>query len=306
VSAFHRAAEGRTNTVFLGESLGVVVSVAGPGVVADAVTARIRLAGAVAERAPFVRPLLDVPQAQATDGGVVSVWEYVPTVPVRDLEAIGAAVARFHAVDGSTLETGTPALGPARVMWDSAAWIDDLALRRLLRPVDARVLSVVDRRLRAALGPPDSGATALVHGDLFWPNVLVTTDGAVLCDTDELGFGSPEYDVAFLLDPDRGQVAAADLQAFASGYGAPVPDAGMRRELVQRSHLTFTLRLVEGATTARGRYWVDQWMAGWRHVAYDGGAALTPPRERSRFGQLGAVVRGPLERRSTGRPGPVG
>lgn len=305
-SEFHRASEGRTNAVFLGESLGVVVAVAGSGISANCVAARIQLARAISKRAPFVRPLPDAEQPLATDGGVVSVWEYVPTVPALDLEVIGAAVARFHAVDGSTVETGTSALGLARVMRDTAEWIDDLAHRRLLRPADARVLSIVDNRLLSSLGPPDTGAKSLVHGDLHWPNVLVTNESAVLCDTDEIGLGSPEYDVAYLLDSDRQHVSQPDLDAFASGYGSPVPEIGARRMLVQRSHLTFTLRAAERATSVRGRYWVDQWMAGWRRIVKDDGAILTPPREHSRLEQLGVVVRGPLERRVLGLPESAG
>jgi len=226
------------------------------------------------------------------------VWEYVATVPQRDFEAVGAAVARFHAVDGTTLLAGGVALGPARVMADTTAWIDRLAHEGRLRPADARVLSVVDGRLLDALGPTDDGATGLLHGDLHWPNVLVTSDGAVLCDTDEFGLGSPDYDVAYLLDPDRGGLGAHDVEAFASGYGAPVPDAGTRRLLVQRSHLTFTLRLAEHVETRRRHYWVDQWMSGWREVVADPAVAIVPPRERSRLGQLALAVRAPAERRA--------
>lgn len=302
-SAFRRAPEGRTNAVFLGDTLGVVVLVAAPGVGSDVVAHRMELARAVARQAPFVRPSADEPLPVTTDEGVLSVWDLVPTVPDRDVEAVGHAVARLHAVDGTALRVGSVALGPARVMADTAAWIDGLARDGRLRPADARVLSSIDDRLLGVLGPPDAAATGLLHGDLYWPNVLTTSDGAVLCDADELGLGSPEYDVALLLDPDRGSLRATDVEAFASGYGAPVPDAATRRLLVQRSHLTFTLRLVEHAHSARGRFWVDQWMAGWRRVAADPTAGIIPPRERSRLEQLGVVVRGPVERRRHDGPG---
>jgi hypothetical protein len=288
--------------VFLGPSLGVVVMVAGAGADATLVAQRVRVAAAVAQRAPFVRPDPGEPHPVTTDDGIVSVWEYVPTVPWRDLEAVGTSVAAFHAVDGTMLATGT-ALGPARVMADTTRWIDALAERRRLRPADAKVLRVVDRRLLDALGPPDPTARGLLHGDLYWPNVLLTRQGAVLCDTDELGLGSPAYDVAHLLDPDRDHLTVADVDAFASGYGAPVPDSATRRFLVQRSHLTFTLRLADRVPSSRGRYWVDQWMAGWRRVAA-GGGPLTPPRERSRLAQLGVVVGGPFARAGGGARGP--
>lgn len=300
-AAFHRATQGRTNAVFLGASLGVVVLVAAPGVGSDAVAYRMDLAREVAARAPFVRPAADEPLPVATLDGVLSVWEFVPTIPDRDFEAVGEAVARLHAVDGTTLGVGSTPLGPARVMADTTAWIDELARGGRLRPADARVLSSVDRRIHDALGPPDAAATGLLHGDLHWPNVLLTPDGVVLCDADELGLGSPQYDVAYLLDPDRGNSSAADVEAFASGYGAPVPDVATRRLLVQRSHLTFTLRLVGNARSARAHFWVDQWMAGWRRVAADPAAGIVPPLERSRLGQLGILVRGPLERRSRDR-----
>ena len=287
--------------MFLGGSLGVVVSVAGPDTTAGKVADRMQLARTVADHAPFVRPSADEPHPVTTQDGVLSVWEYVATVPDRDFAAIGNAVARFHAVDGSTLRVGSAGLGPARVMADTSAWIDALAVGRRLRPADARVLVAVDRRLLGALGPPDPAATRLVHGDLYWPNVLLTPGGAVLCDTDEFGLGSPEYDVAYLLDPDRGGTSPSDVEAFAAGYGVPVPGASTRRLLVQRGHLTFTLRLAERAGTARERYWVDQWMAAWRRVVADGGTAIVPPRERSRLGQLGLAARGPMERRVADR-----
>jgi hypothetical protein len=302
-SAFHRAPEGRTNVVFLGPSLGAVVSVAPWGVGTDAVGARLRLAASIADRAPFVQPLPDVGQPVATEHGIVSVWQFVPTVPVRDFEAIGATVARFHGIDATTLDTGTSPLRPARVMRDAAAWIETLGGRGRLRPADVRTLTEVDRRLVSALGVPDPTPTGLLHGDLYWPNVLVTSGGAVLCDVDELGLGSPEYDVAYLLDPDRRPLATANVHAFASGYGTSVPEPGLRRLLVQRSHLTFTLRLAERSSSARGRYWVDQWMTGWRRVAAGTDTAITPPRDHSRAAQLATAVRGALERRAVGRAG---
>jgi hypothetical protein len=296
-ASFHRDPEGRTNAVYLSEGLGVVLSVAGPGVGRDDVAERVRLARAVAEQAPFVRPVPDLIQPVDTGHGMVSLWELVVTTPTVDLEAVGSTLAQFHAIDGVALGASSTALGPARVMRDTGAWIADLAQRGRLRPADARVLSVEDRRLATALGHPDTGATGLLHGDLHWPNILMTRDGAVLCDTDEIGLGSPEYDVAYLFDPDRRVLADADLRAFASGYGSPVPDVATRRQLARRSHLTFTLRLAERAATIRDRFWVDQWLAGWRRVVADPAAPLTPPREHGRLDQLRTTVRGPIERR---------
>ncbi len=300
-ASFRRAGEGRTSTVFVAPGLGVVLTVAPAGQDEAAVGARLHLARAVADRAPFVRPLDGVDQPVTTAHGVVSLWVYVPTVPTADLEAVGADIARFHAVDGADLEAGASPLGPARVMRDTTAWVEELADSGRLRSADVRTLSAVDRRLLTALGPPDRSSTGLLHGDLFWPNVLLTGHGAVLCDTDELGTGTPEHDVAFLFDPDRRSDPATDLEAFAAGYGSPVPDAATRRLLVRRTHLTFTLRLAERAEGARQRFWLDQWMAGWRRVAADDATSLVPPREHSRIDQLADVVRGPIQRWSAGR-----
>ncbi len=286
--------------MFVAPDLGVVVSVAAPGVDATVVAHRLELARAVGGRARFVRPLAGVVQPVVTDHGVVSVWEYVPTVPLVDFEAVGADIARFHAIDASVLGAGPAPLPPARVMRDTAGWIDSLAHAGRLRPADVRTLSTVDVRLNAALGRPDLDATGLIHGDLFWSNVLVTRDGAVLCDTDELGRGTPEHDVAFLFDPDRRTDREQDLRAFASGYGSTVPDTTTRRLLVRRHHLTFTLRLAEAAATIRTRFWLDQWMGGWRRVAADDDAPLIPPREHGRLYQLRVAVRSSIERRAVG------
>jgi hypothetical protein len=303
-SWFRRAPQGRTSAVYLSEELGVVLSVAGPAVGRDEVAGRLHLAGVVSERAPFVRPVPDLVQPFDSGHGMVSLWVFVATTPIVDFEAVGSTLARFHAIDGAALRASSITLGPARVMRDTRAWIADLARDGHLRPSDTRTLSAVDHRLTSSLGPPDPTAAGLVHGDLQWPNVLTTPGGAVLCDADELGLGSPEYDVAYLFDPDRRVTADADLEAFASGYGSPVPDVGTRRLLARRSHLTFTLRLAERATTVRERFWVDQWLAGWRRTVADPEAPLTPPREHSRADQLRAVVRAPIERRDRRSPAP--
>lgn len=69
------------------------------------------------------------------------------------------------------------------------------------------------------VGEPTSGAHALVHGDFFSTNILATPTTVCVVDWDLMSLGDPMWDLAFLLEADRGVTSkeqTAALQAYRS------------------------------------------------------------------------------------------
>lgn len=114
-------------------------------------------------------------------------------------ESLGRALATLHATQLEEWGGGSTWIGACRV--DASAWADgaafygarfvELAARcNLVRPVE-RVVA----RLAQLL--PDGGP-ALLHGDLWWGNVLFGTDGRAWLIDPSVHGGHPEEDLAML------------------------------------------------------------------------------------------------------------
>jgi len=53
------------------------------------------------------------------------------------------------------------------------------------------------------VGAPRSQGKTIVHGDHFWKNLLLTSDGLRVIDWEAFGRGDPMWDLGFLIGVDR-------------------------------------------------------------------------------------------------------
>ncbi len=138
-------------------------------------------------------------------------------------EHLGRALARLHAAPVPQWGGGSSWIGSCRV--DPACWPDgagfyghrlhELSARCRLEDV---VQPVVDRL--GELLPP--GGPALLHGDLWWGNVLFGTDGRSWLIDPSVHGGHPEEDLAMLAlfgpVPSRVLGAYLDVHPLGSGW----------------------------------------------------------------------------------------
>lgn len=107
------------------------------------------------------------------------------------LERIGAVVARLH---GARCAGGLPQHTTLAELDLALRAVEDLA--RLDRQIARTARDLGDRLAREV--PPTTPA-ALAHGDLHPGQVLVTADGAGLCDFDRACLAPPAFDLGTLL-----------------------------------------------------------------------------------------------------------
>ena len=105
----------------------------------------------------------------------------------RALDAIGAALASFHATPPGPDR-------PRRAPDEAARWVATVGRSE---PGEAARLAEVADGL-PPLAPTGLARSAVVHGDLHDKNVFVTTGGVGLIDLDSVALGCPEDDVANL------------------------------------------------------------------------------------------------------------
>jgi fructosamine-3-kinase len=196
-----------------------VVAKVGPGALDEAEgLARI---GAVEEGPP-------VPAVVHVDADLVvtTVVEQAGRTPKHE-QSLGRGLARLHAVESTHWGEGSSWIGACPVdpspHTDGAAFygarLKELAARCGLEVPVGRVVGRLSE-----LVPP--GGPSLVHGDLWWGNVLFGADGRSWLIDPSVHGGHPEEDLAMLalFGPVPGHVLAAydEVLPLAAGWQARV------------------------------------------------------------------------------------
>jgi fructosamine-3-kinase len=165
-----------------------------------------------------------VPDVLLAEGDllVTSAVEQAPRTPGHE-EALGRALARLHRTSvphwgGGSAFIGACVVDPAPRA-DGAAFygarFEELARRCGLE----RAVAPVVARLPALLSP---GGPALLHGDLWWGNVLFGADGRCWLIDPSVHGGHPEEDLAMLAlfgpVPDRVLNAYAEVLPLHPGW----------------------------------------------------------------------------------------
>lgn len=148
-------------------------------------------------------------------------------VPIR-LGEVGEALAGLHEVERSSLPEAIAAAfephGPGQERDVLAKARERFAAAPLEGDLRRRMDATVERAL-SLLGESAPAAPRLLHRDLHPGQILPTTGGVVLLDTDESAFGEPELDVGnlaahLILERARHELEGAPewVEAFQSGY----------------------------------------------------------------------------------------
>ncbi len=148
----------------------------------------------------------------------VTAWERLePSGGPVDWRAVGAMVARVHALDRSELPAAYPVPHARTFPW----WQFDTLLELL---DDAELDPAARAGIEAAVARhgwwADAPGEVICHGDVHPGNVLATRDGTVLLDWDLLCWAPPAWDHAMLLRVERWGGDPAWYDEFAAGYGA--------------------------------------------------------------------------------------
>jgi fructosamine-3-kinase len=141
-----------------------------------------------------------VPEIVLADGDllVTTAVDQMARTPSHD-ESLGRMLAALHSAPGRDWGGGSSWIGACRVdpsFWPDGAGFYGARLQELAARcgLDDDVQSVVARL--PELLPP--GGPALVHGDLWWGNVLFGTDGRSWLIDPSVHGGHPEEDLAML------------------------------------------------------------------------------------------------------------
>lgn len=125
-----------------------------------------------------------------------------PWVEPRHYAALGAAMARMHAVS----DAWVPPAGFSRPSWDVEGLVGDRPLwgrfweSPLLGPDEARLLGAARDFARDRLAALQNADFGLIHADLVPENVMFTGQDPVLIDFDDSGFGWRLFDLATTLN----------------------------------------------------------------------------------------------------------
>jgi fructosamine-3-kinase len=175
---------------------------------------------------PGSPPVPDVVYAKA-DLLVTTAVEQMPRGPGHD-EALGRALAVLHRAPSSRWGGGSSWIGGCPVdpspgaegVGFYAARLLELARRCGLEELVTRVVDRLDELL-----PPDG--PALVHGDLWWGNVLAGADGRSWLIDPSVHGGHPEEDLAMLAlfgsVPDRLLAAYREVRPLGQGWRERIP-----------------------------------------------------------------------------------
>jgi fructosamine-3-kinase len=190
----------------------------------------VKVGPGVGDEADGLRQLREVPGAPPVPDVVIVEPDLLVTGAVGQVartpgheEALGRALATLHRAPFQHWGGGSSWIGACRVDPSSSAEGADFYGRRL-RELSARcgLQGAVDRvvaRLPDLLPP---GGPSLVHGDLWWGNVLFGGDGRAWLIDPSVHGGHPEEDLAMLAlfgrVPDRLLRAYIEVQPLNSGW----------------------------------------------------------------------------------------
>ncbi|MBK7951869.1 MAG: phosphotransferase [Deltaproteobacteria bacterium] len=149
--------------------------------------------------------------------------DWIPGAPLRDavrgrpaelegtISVVARAVAELHQtklVDGETL----PRRGATEGLVEAErelAW---------LVPSHAGVATALRARIESSLARIPT-SEALIHGDLYDKQIVISAEGVGLVDLDELGIGDPRQDLGLFLAHWERDRALGDLDAAVGGIG---------------------------------------------------------------------------------------
>ncbi|HEU4842593.1 MAG TPA: aminoglycoside phosphotransferase family protein [Ilumatobacteraceae bacterium] len=203
-------------------------------------------------------------EASAVEHGdlAVTAWERLDLLDVApDWRAVGALVAKVHALDPASLPAAYP-----RPRYDAFPWWRlDEQLAAVADVVDDAARDGLARAIERTRGW--AGATDLVvcHGDLHPGNVVVTADGPVLLDWDLLCAGPPQWDHGMLLRVERWGGDPRWYDDLASGYGTSFRGDRLAADIAEARLIAATLlRLQAGRTDEAARTEAQRRLAFWR------------------------------------------
>jgi fructosamine-3-kinase len=199
-------------------------------VTSDGRTLVIKVGASVLDEADGLRRLGEVPGAPPVPGIVFAEAGFLVTIGVDRVvrtpgheESLGRALAAVHRAPFAGWGGGSSWIGTCPV--DPSPAPDGAAFYGArLRALSARcgledTVTAVASRLGELLPP---GGPALVHGDLWWGNVLFGSDGRSWLIDPSVHGGHPEEDLAMLAlfgaVPDRLLRAYNEVQPLSSGW----------------------------------------------------------------------------------------
>lgn len=206
--------------------------------------------GAAGVRVP--RPAPTRPVRTGGGGLVATAWERVVTAAPVDWPAVGAMVARLHALDPADLAPGYPAPPATALPWWRFAELLGEAGPLIDAAARAGLTAAVARHAGWAAAAGGPGGWVLCHGDVHPHNVVGGPDGPVILDWDLLCLGPPGWDHAPLLAMvARWGVESECYEGFARGYGADLSAEPVTATLTELRLVAATLLRVRAEGLGR-------------------------------------------------------
>jgi aminoglycoside phosphotransferase (APT) family kinase protein len=220
---------GSTNHVWLLDEPALALNVAPAGRDPDELADRLVGARFLADLGVFTSLAEGFASPVVTrQGRLVTVWDRVDVQPgPPDWQQVGELLQRIAEADIAALGDAVNRLRRVDDLTDIIETIDLLLLEGRLSFADAAMLHRIAGRLAIEIDHVRAGQPrVVVHGDLWPPNLLVSPQGMVLCDADEVGTGPADWDLAALLDWGRQSSSGRPREQLLTGWRRTGPTAG--------------------------------------------------------------------------------